>query len=162
MPKPLINDEFLLLRFPGKGGWTYAEIPGVMPDKTKAFGWVKVKGTIDDYAFDNFNLAPMKSGKLFMAVRAEIRKKIGKQAGDYVRIVLYEDDSVFVIPQELIDCLHFEEEAYVKFMQLREKFQKEFVNWIYAAKREETIAKRINRTIEMVLQNQTLYQPPEE
>lgn len=158
---PLINSEFLLQKFPGKGGWTYAEIPGLLQDKTKAFGWLKVKGTIDDYEFENFNLAPMKNGRLFMAVKAEIRKRIGKQAGDYVKIVLYEDHSVFAIPQELIDCLKFEESAFEKFMQLKERHQKEFVTWIYAAKREETIANRINQTIEMVLRDQTLYMPPE-
>ncbi len=161
MEKSLVNEEFLLQKFPGKGGWTYAEIPQILQDKSKSFGWVKVKGSIDSYEFDNFNLAPMKSGKLFMAVRAEIRKHIGKQAGDYVRIILFEDHSVFVIPQELINCLQFDEMAHEKFMKLKEKHQKEFVNWIYSAKKEETIANRINKTIDMVLRSETLYQQPE-
>jgi hypothetical protein len=27
MEKPLVNKEYLLEKFPGKGGWTYAAIP---------------------------------------------------------------------------------------------------------------------------------------
>ncbi len=157
MEQPIVNDEFLLQKFSGKGGWTYAEIPQVLQDKDKAFGWVKVKGTIDGHAFSNFHLAPMKGGKLFMAVKAEIRKKINKEAGDYVKIVLYKDHTTFKIPEEFIDCLQFEEGAYEKFMQLRQSCQKEYINWIYSAKKEETIANRINKTIEMVMKDETLY-----
>jgi hypothetical protein len=157
MEKPLVAKEYLLQKYPGKGGWTYAEIPEILQAKNARFGWVKVKGTIDHYAFRQFNLAPMGNGKLFFPVKAEIRKKIGKQAGDYVNITLYADDSVFEIPQEIIDCLHYEEKAYPKFIALSARHQKEFIQWIYAAKKEETKASRINLMIDKVLKGQSLY-----
>lgn len=47
--KPLVDKEYKLEKFPGKGGWTYARIPEVMQDKYKRFGWVRVRGTIDGY-----------------------------------------------------------------------------------------------------------------
>lgn len=50
----------------------------------------------------------MGNGNLFLPVKAEIRKKIKKQAGDYVHVILYKDDSVFEVPQEIIDCLKLE------------------------------------------------------
>lgn len=41
--KPLVNATYLLKKFPGKRGWTYAEIPEVLQNKNNLFGWVKVK-----------------------------------------------------------------------------------------------------------------------
>lgn len=160
MENPIVNAEFLMQKFPGKGAWTYIEIGPVAGEK-KSFGWLKVKGTIDDYEISSVNLGPMKGGGLFFAVKAEIRNKIGKQAGDYVWLKLYHDDSVFTIPQELIDCLKLEEAAHHKFIQLKEKHQKEFVKWIYSAKTDATIANRINKTMTLLLENKTLYQQPE-
>jgi len=60
--------------------------------------WVIVRGSIDGYEkIRKYRLMPsggeMESGKghLFLAVKSEIRKKINKQAGDYVHIILYPD-----------------------------------------------------------------------
>ena len=157
----LVNKTYLLQKYPGKGGWTYAVIPEIPQDKRAPFGWVKVKGTVDGYPINNFNLAPMGNGHLFFAIRAEIRKKIKKQAGDHVHIILYPDDTKFEIPQEFMDCILLDEIVHTKFMNLKLRFQKEFINWIYSAKREETKVQRINTTIEKVLMNKTLYEKTE-
>lgn len=160
MESPIVDGELLLLKYPGKGGWTYAEIPHLLQERQKPFGWLKVKGTIDNYELKEFNLAPNKGG-LFMPVRSEIRKAIGKEAGDYVKVVLYEDHSVFVIPDEIIDCLKLDELAHQKFMKLKPRCQKEYITWIYSAKKQETIANCINKMMMMVLEDKTLYQQPE-
>jgi hypothetical protein len=47
--KPLINKNYTLEKFPGKGGWTFARIPEIVKDKKNAFGWVRVKGSIDGF-----------------------------------------------------------------------------------------------------------------
>ncbi len=83
--KPLVNKKYKLERFQGKGGWTYVPIPEIPLDKRSPFGWVKVKGFIDDYEFSNYRLMPMGNGKLFLAVKAGIRKKINKKEGDWVK-----------------------------------------------------------------------------
>ncbi len=49
--QPLVNQSYLLQKFPGKGGWVYAAIPEVLQNKNNPFGWVKVKGSIDGCAF---------------------------------------------------------------------------------------------------------------
>ena len=77
--KPLVDREYLLEKFPGKGGWTYAQIPEILQNKQSAFGWVRVRGTIDNFEIKNYNLMPMGNGKLFLPVKAEIRKKIKKR-----------------------------------------------------------------------------------
>ena len=144
-------------KFQGKAAWTYAEIPEAPPDKNAPFGWVKVKGSIDGHSFAHYKLMPMKNGSLFFPVKASIRKKIKKEAGDTVRIVLYADHSKLEIPRELEECLKAEPDAYAQFTALKEGTQKEFIDWIYSAKRIETRVERIVKTIELVLKKQTLH-----
>jgi len=96
--KPLVDKEYLLEKLPGKYGWTYTIIPEIMPDPNALFNWVIVRGSIDGYEIEKYKLMPsggeMPSGKghLFLAVKSEIRKKIKKEAGDYVHIILYPDN----------------------------------------------------------------------
>ena len=148
---PLVNNKYLLKKFPGKGGWTYASIPEVLQDKTAPFGWVKVCGTIDDYEFKHFKLMPMGDGTLFFPVRLEIRKKIKKEAGDEVHIILYQDLSAIEIPDELLICLKDEPLAHERFLKLSEGKQKEIIDWISQAKKEETKVERIASSLEKLL-----------
>jgi hypothetical protein len=153
--KPLTDKEYLLERFSGKGGWTYAEITEIPRSKEAAFGIVKVKGKIDSYEISSCTLMPMGNGRLMLAVKAEIRKKIGKEAGDYVHITLYEDDSVFEIPEEL--KLHLEEEGAYKLFTSRKRWeQKMCCDWIFAAKREETKRERIIKTLYRLRRNEKI------
>ena len=146
---PLVNKECLLKKFSGKGGWTYAEIPEVLQNKSNPFGWVKVKGSIDDYEFKQYKLMPMGNHQLFLPVKAQIRKKIGKQAGDYVKVILFADDSKLEIPKEMLDCFANEPKILLKtFKSFTEGEQKAYLDWIYEAKTNETKAKRIAKMME--------------
>ena len=64
MKKPLVNNHYLLEKYPGKGGWTYAAIPEIKQNKNAPFGWVKVKGSIDDFELKQYKLMPMGNGKI--------------------------------------------------------------------------------------------------
>jgi hypothetical protein len=155
--KPLVNKKFLLEKYPGKGGWTYAAIPQIRQDKKAPFGWVKVKGHIDDYEIKNYRLMPMGNGKLFLPVKAEIRKKIGKKEGDWVKVVLYPDHAPQEIPKELLLCLKDEPTAYKNFMKYSDAEKKYFVEWIYSAKTDETKVKRIATTLDKASKGQKFY-----
>jgi hypothetical protein len=157
MEKPLVNKEFQLEKFPGKGGWTYASIPEIIQDKHSPFGWVKVKGSIDNYEFKNYRLMPMGNGLLFLPVKAAIRKQIGKNEGDWVKVVLYPDNSPTEIPEELQLCLTDEPEIYQTFLSYSDGEQKAFVDWIYSAKTEKTKIGRIAQTINMLSKRQKFY-----
>lgn len=148
MEKALVDETFLLEKYPGKGGWTYAVIPQVLQDKKAPFGWVKVKGSIDGYELKSYKLMPMGEGKLFLPVKAEIRKKIGKKAGDEVHIVLFHDNEPIAIPEELILCLQENAKEHMTFLSYSEGEQKAFIDWIYSAKTEETKVDRIAKTID--------------
>lgn len=142
--KPLVRGEYLLQKFPGKGGWTYAAIPEIAQNNNNPFGWVTVKGSIDDFQLKRYKLMPMGNGKLFLPVKVEIRKKIKKEAGDYVYVILYSDESKLEIPKEIMACFKNEpKNSYATFTSFTEGEQKTYLDWIYSAKTVDTQANRI-------------------
>jgi bifunctional DNA-binding transcriptional regulator/antitoxin component of YhaV-PrlF toxin-antitoxin module len=157
VPAPLVNKLCLLQKFPGKGGWTYAEIPEIPQDKHAPFGWVRVQGSIDGYPIRQYKLMPMGKGQLFLPVRAEIRKKIGKKAGDFVQVVLALDNSAVEIPDVLLMCLLDAPDAYAFFHTLSEGRQKAWIDWIFEAKQVETRANRIAKALDRLERGMKFY-----
>jgi len=100
---------------------------------------------------------PMGNGKLFLPVKAEIRKKIKKQEGDTVHIVLYPDDEPMEIPEEFAICLKDEPAADKFFQSLSESEQKFYIEWIYGAKKEETKINRMAKAINRLANHLKLY-----
>ncbi len=156
MEKPLVDKDYLLIKTEGKGGWTFAEIPDISMPKT-SFGMLKVKGKIDDYEFSNVHLMPIGNGHIGLAVKSEIRRKIKKQAGDTVHIVIYEDNMPTEIPEELLLCMEYEDGILEKFETYSDSEKKAFIDWIYSAKTEQTKADRIGKTILMIQKGEKFY-----
>jgi hypothetical protein len=159
--KPLVNKKYKLEKFHGKGGWTYAQIPEIVKDKKSSLGWVKVKGFIDDVAISNYHLMPMGDGKFMLPVKAEIRKKIRKQEGDWVKVVLFPDKDPIAIPPEWQECLQDEPVANKFFQSLSDSEKKYYIQWIYGAKREETRVSRMARSIRRLMKRLKFYEKEE-
>lgn len=145
----IIEKSVLLKKFPGKAAWTYIDTPEIKPDPHSPFGWVRVKGFIDDLEFENLKLMPKGDGKLFMPVNARIRKAIKKESGDTVFLKLSLQSEGNKIPQEILDCLELESEMILKkFLRLTEFNQKIKVDHIYNAKEDHIRIQRINELID--------------
>ena len=134
------------------GGGAYVEVPF---DVEAAFGAKKpkVKATFEGVPYRGI-LSRMGTEHHILIVLKEIREKIGKSFGDEVNITVELDTEprVIELPSELKKAFKTEQEAKSFFDKLSYTHQREYMNWINEAKREETRQNRIVKAVEMLKQ----------
>lgn len=80
--------EAELFRYPGKGGWTFVEVPPAWaPWGTGPWGRIPVRATVDGASWDT-SVWREKSGRVLLAVPSRIRR--GKEHGDQVVVSIDE------------------------------------------------------------------------
>src|ERR1700712_5203696 len=103
----MIEFNTIILQFAAQGektGWSYIEVPAdlaqqMKPGNKKSF---RVKGMLDGLPVGGLALMPMGDGNFIMALKAEIRRGIHKNAGAMVRAKLEpHDDFKIDMPDDL-------------------------------------------------------------
>lgn len=150
MKEAVITGEFLLRKYPGKGGWTYLSLPKPEKFGKKPFGFNRVSGTIDQYAFKDLSIWNTKNGDLFFPVKAEIRKAIGKEAGETVRISLYADAAIPSGAEALQQLLKEDREAGRAFKKLPAGKRRELEFWVGQAQTEDEQLKRLAKLLDLL------------
>jgi hypothetical protein len=153
----MVEFTTIILQFADQGektGWTYIEVSAdiaqqLYPGNKKSF---RVCGMLDGFAVNGMALMPMGGGNFIMALKAEVRKGIRKNAGAMLHAKLEVDTDYKVeIPAELQDCFDFEPDALEFFNSLPKSHREYFLKWINDAKTSETRAKRIVNTVNAML-----------
>jgi Domain of unknown function (DUF1905)/Bacteriocin-protection, YdeI or OmpD-Associated len=134
------------------GGGAFVTVPF---DVERAYGKkrVKVTVTIDGEPYRG-SMVRMGGPRHMVPVLKHIRHAIGKGPGDRVSIAVREDlePRTISVPRDLATKLGGQTKARLFFKGLSFTNQREYVRWIEAAKREETRARRILRTLRMLKQ----------
>jgi len=151
--KPIVDGDFLLQKMAGKGGWTFVLLSDLKQDKRNWFGMTKVSGCVDSFEISESNLMPFGNGLLFLPVKSEIRKKIGKNEGDWVHIILYSQDLPPVETEDFFVCLLEEPLALQRFNDLPQTEQKKLLDWIFTVRNDASRVERIAQTINKLNQN---------
>ena len=142
-----------IIQDPGGGG-AFVEMPF---DVESAFGSKrpKVRATIDGVPYRG-TLTRMGTDCHILGIRKEIREQIGKTFGGEVTITVEPDTEprVVEVPPDLNKAFQSDKEAKALFEKLSYTHQREYVDWIHEAKREETRRTRIVKTIKMLKQAQ--------
>lgn len=153
----MVEVDAMMLQFAEQGektGWTYIDIPAdlalqMKPHNKKSF---RVRGMLDALPVRGMALMPMGEGNFIMALKADIRKKLHKNAGAILHCKLEEDTDYKVeIPADLQECFDFEPETWDFFNSLAKSHREYFIKWINEAKTNETRAKRIVNTVNTML-----------
>ena len=132
------------------GGGAFVEVPF---DVEQEFGSKrpKIKALIEGVPYRGI-LTRMGSDCHILGIRKEIREQVGKTLGDEITVTVEPDSEprVIEVPKGLLAELKKDKEARALFDNLSYTHQKEYVNWITEAKKEETRRGRIVKTIEML------------
>jgi len=153
----MIEFNTIILQFAEQGektGWSYIAITADMAQQLKPGNKrpFRVRGMLDGSAINGIALMPMGDGSFVMPLKAEIRKRIHKNAGAMLHVCIEEDTEYKVeVPDDLQECFDFEPEAQDFFYSLPKSHRDYFIKWIDGAKTNETRAKRIINTVNAML-----------
>lgn len=111
---------------------------------------VAVVATVNGYAYRT-TVAPYR-GKILMPFAAEHREASGLRGGETIEVELAVDDAPreVSVPDDLAAAIAADHAAAATFERLAFTHRKEYVRWVEEAKKPETRAARIGRTVEQL------------
>jgi hypothetical protein len=132
------------------GGGHLVEVPGHVVAKLGGAGRIPVKASFNGIPYRG---SIVRMGDIsVLGVLKAIITQANVRAGDTLRVVVENDTQPreVEVPDELAKALGRSRAAREFFGSLSYSHQREYVQWIAEAKRPETRARRIDRSIEML------------
>jgi hypothetical protein len=122
-------------------------------DVKKEFGTrgrVPVQATLDGVAYRG-SLMQCGAAEHMLGVLKAIRAETGKDIGDSLQVVLWKDEAerTVEVPEDLA-ALMKKEKLLPFFEKLSYTHRKEYFRWITEAKKPETRARRLEKSVEMM------------
>jgi hypothetical protein len=135
----------------------YVEFPYSVEKEFGVKGQVKVKATFDGYEYRG-SLTKMGHVCHLIGLTKEVRKAIGKNPGDKVKVTITKDteERTVEVPEDLNKLLKKNKVVKEYFDQLSYSHRKEYVVWINDCKKEETRQKRIQKCIAVLSEKMKL------
>lgn len=136
---------------PGGGG-AYIEFPFDTEELFGTKGRIPVKVHFDGQPYQGTMLRYGTEKHIIIIVK-KIREAIKKQAPEWVNVKVELDNKTreISLPDDVQKSLEKNQTALNKFNHLSYTHQKEYINWILEAKREETRQNRIEKMIQNLL-----------
>jgi hypothetical protein len=134
----------------GDGGGAFVYFPYDTAKEFATRGMVPVKATFDGAPYTG-SLMKYRHPLHTLGIPKAIREQIGKTLGDTIEVVVWEDEEprTVELPAPFEKLLKKEKLLRI-FNALSYTHRKEYYRWITEAKKEETRAKRLEKSVEML------------
>ena len=126
---------------------TFLHVPADVMEALGPKKRVPVRVTVNGYTYRS-TVAPM-GGIFLLPLNREHRSGAGVSAGDVVEVEVERDDAprVVEVPDDLATALADDDAGREAFEGLSYSHQREYVEWITEAEREETRGRRVARAL---------------
>jgi hypothetical protein len=134
---------------------TFMEVPLDIPAIFDGAKKPPVKVKIKDHVYRS--TIAVYGGRYYLPINRDVKKTTGVDAGDAITVEIERDTDERVVeaPPDFKSALKEDKEARDNFRGLSYSHQKEYVDWIEDAKREDTRRRRIAKTVERLRSDET-------
>jgi hypothetical protein len=139
------------------GAWTHMIVPFNVEEAFGSKARVPVAGKLNGVPFRN-SLMPIGDGTHYMNIRKELMASAKTKAGELVQVTMKLDkaERTVEIPEELQQAFEESAEAAADFASMAYSHQKEYTDWIAAAKKPETRIARAAKAVEKLISGKKL------
>ena len=133
----------------GRGGGAFVVLPDNVLESLGTGSRFRVTGTLNDVNFDSSTMG-MGGGRVCLGVHKATREAAEVEIGDTVNLEVELDTRPreVVVPDDLAAALSRDASIQAAFERLSFTHRREYVEWVTGAKRDETRARRIEKTLE--------------
>ncbi len=129
------------------GPSTLLDVPKVVSSKLR--GMTKVEGTMNGHPF-RAAMEPNTSGGHWLHVNEAMLAGAGAEAGDTVKLAILGPEPEPTVPVDLRRALNASYDAKALWRTLASDARRIWIRWIESAKKPETRARRVTRTVEQL------------